>query len=83
MCSWAVTSFKLFGRLGQNQRLMHEQERRESTYYFSTHGCKFWVSFGAADLNEDAPLVADAAARALLSKKLAIWSGYQVGKIEM
>lgn len=41
-------------------------------YYFSTHGCRFWASLGAVDLDDDAPLVAAAAARALLSKKLAI-----------
>ena len=42
------------------------------TYYFSTQGCKFWVSFGATVLDEEVPLVAAAAARALLSKKLAM-----------
>ena len=42
------------------------------TYYFSTHGCRFWVSLGATFFSEEAPLVAPAAARALLSKKLAI-----------
>ena len=46
---------------------------RQRTYYFSTHGCS-WGSRGSfeagADLEEDAVLVA--AARALLSKKLAI-----------
>ena len=41
-------------------------------YYFSTHGCKFWVSFGAAAFEEEASFAAAAAARALLSKKLAM-----------
>ena len=44
-----------------------------STYYFSTQGCRFWESLGTTALDEEAPLVAaTAAARALLSKKLAI-----------
>ena len=51
-----------------------------STYYFSTHGCRFWVSLGATFLREEAPLVAPAAARALLSKKLAIALAVSYGK---
>ena len=47
-------------------------EAEDLTYYFSTHGCRFWVSFGGAALDDEAPLVAAAAARALLSKKVAI-----------
>ncbi|KAI4290267.1 MAG: hypothetical protein L6R35_000461 [Caloplaca aegaea] len=46
-----------------------------SAHYFSTHGCRFWDSLGAAALDEEAPLAAAAvaaAALALLSKKLAI-----------
>lgn len=47
-------------------------------YYFSTHGCRFWLSLGAEVFEDDAPLAAaTAAARALLLKKLAItdWQG--------
>ena len=43
------------------------------TYYFSTHGCRFWVSLEAAALDDEAPFAAAAAAaaaRTLLSKKL-------------
>ena len=50
-----------------------KENMSDSPYYFSTHGCRFWVSLGAADLDEDTPLVAaTAAARALLSKKFAM-----------
>ena len=42
-------------------------------YYFSTHGCRAWLSLGAEVFEDDAPLAAaTAAARALLLKKLAI-----------
>lgn len=54
------------------QRLILSIQSERFTYYFSTHGCRFWVSLGATFLREEAPLVAPAAARALLSKKLAI-----------
>lgn len=46
----------------------------DCTYYFSTHGCRFWFSFWAVVFEEEAPIEATAAARALLSKKLAIFS---------
>lgn len=45
---------------------------RYPTYYFSTQGCRFWLSLGGASLDEEAPFVAAAAARALLSKKFDI-----------
>ncbi len=71
--SWAVTSFKLFGRLFEISKDPASTSGRRSTYYFSTHGCRFWDSLGVAALDEEPPLVvATAAARALLSKKFAI-----------
>ena len=43
------------------------------SYYFSTHGCNLVVSsFGVGSLEEEAPLAAAAAARALLLKKFDI-----------
>ena len=73
--SWAVTSRKLFGRLCECQYLDHKASIAYH-YYFSTQGCKFVASFGAAAFEDEAPLVAAAAAaRALLSKKLAMERG--------
>lgn len=40
-----------------------------STYYFSTHGCRFRLSCRGVAFEADALLLAAAAARALLSKK--------------
>ena len=51
------------------------------TCYFSTQGCRFRVSFGAAVLEAEAPLAVAAAARALLSKKLAIVLNHMIDMI--
>lgn len=51
-----------------------------ATYYFSTHGCRFWVSLGTAALDEEELF---AAARALLSKKLAIENWLDLGVLKL
>ena len=50
------------------------------THYFSTHGCSLVLSWslGFGALEEEAPLVAAAAARALLLKKFDIWYSVHV-----
>lgn len=51
-----------------------------AAYYFSTHGCNFVfsMSLGVGPLEEEAPLVAAAAARALLLKKFDIVACYSL-----
>lgn len=71
--SWAATSSRLFGRLYTAVRNLTKMARPNGSYYFSTHGCSLVLSsFGVGPLEEEAPVAAAAAARALLLKKFDI-----------
>lgn len=80
MCSWAVTSSNVFGRLYTYMVYVSDGQRADSnccnTHYFSIHGCccRRWSSAGFCFAFEPegpelALPAATAAARALLLKK--------------